>query len=278
MSRHNPAGDWVVPPVNSYVVRMNSGRFEALAKRVAATSGEKAQVNAVVHTLAGMGYKHPDKPDVYNATVDRSTYRVYVWRSTPFGDHVVLGTGPAFEAKLALGSQVPAEPGVGVFVQAALAEKIPPTLAGASRAASRGAHAAERTSAGESRAAARSAKAAEQAAAKHAAAEAARAAREAARAAEEAQRAAEAKAARKPRAPKAPKAPAVPEWYSTARAPMQAPRRTMRHAESTSFRSLAEERAAREAPSKSAEKAEKAELMSGLNDFVAQLRAMKGGK
>jgi hypothetical protein len=223
MSRRNPAGDWVVPPVNRYALIRNGGRFEALATRVEGLTGESAQVNAVVHTLAGMGHKNADKPDVYNASVDRSTYRVYVWRATPFGDAVVLGTGPAFVAKLALGSQVPAEPGVGVFVQAALAEKIPPTLAGAHRAASRGERATARISAreaaGEHRATARRASAASKQEAAAAKREAERAAREMERAAAEAERAAAeraaaaeaARAARQPRAPRQPKAAAMSE-------------------------------------------------------------------
>lgn len=118
--------------------RSNSGAggFEALKREVAGTASEQGQVNAVARALASHGYAKAGHPEVSTTSVDRSTFRIYLWRDTPFGDHLVLSTGPSFEPALALASQIPAEPGVGFYVRA-LVDEHPRTLAGASRAAAR---------------------------------------------------------------------------------------------------------------------------------------------
>jgi hypothetical protein len=131
------------PALTSIETRRNSG-FAALASSVAETATESAQVNKVVSSLASMGYAEAVNPDVYTTSIDGALFRVYVWRNTPLGDDVILGTGPSFAPKLALAADVPATPGVGVFVQAALAQGQPKTLQGAARAASRGARVVER--------------------------------------------------------------------------------------------------------------------------------------
>ncbi len=73
---------------------MNPERFRSLQSEVAEKASEKAQVNAVVAALSAMGYRKAASPEVSQTSVDRSTYRIYLWRETPFGDHVVLATGP----------------------------------------------------------------------------------------------------------------------------------------------------------------------------------------
>lgn len=92
--------------------------FAQLQRAVHGTASEQGQLNLVARVLAGKGYARAGHPEVHNTTIDRSTFRIYIWRDTPFGDHVLLATGPSFEPKLALASQVPAEPGVGVYVKA----------------------------------------------------------------------------------------------------------------------------------------------------------------
>jgi len=121
-ARHNPAG--------------GASSLKALTATVMGHAGEQGQVNAVIRALASHGYAAADRPEVHSTTVDRSTYRIYLWRDTPYGDHLVLSTGPSFEPALALASQIPADPGVGFYVKA-LVDKSPRTLAGASRVASR---------------------------------------------------------------------------------------------------------------------------------------------
>ena len=122
-ARHNPAEG-------------GASSLKALTATVMGHAGEQGQVNAVIRALASHGYAAADRPEVHSTTVDRSTYRIYLWRDTPYGDHLVLSTGPSFEPALALASQIPSEPGVGFYVKA-LVDKSPRTLAGASRVASR---------------------------------------------------------------------------------------------------------------------------------------------
>jgi hypothetical protein len=112
--------------------------FETLAKMVYASDTERGQVNACARGLvrAGMSATKASKPEVHEVHVDRSALRIYVWRGTPFGEPVILATGPSFEPKLALASMVPAEPGVGVYVQAAVRGDVK-ALSGAGRAAER---------------------------------------------------------------------------------------------------------------------------------------------
>ena len=113
-----------------------AGIYKELAAAVAESKSEQSQVNGVARVLAALGYSKAADPEVHQTTVDRSTFRVYLWRNTPFGDHLVLATGPSFVPKLALASEVPAEPGVGFYIRA-LVTKDARTLAGAGRTAAR---------------------------------------------------------------------------------------------------------------------------------------------
>lgn len=115
----------------------------ALKAEVAGKASEQSQVNSVVRALAAAGYAHAATPEVHTTAIDRSTYRIYLWRSTPFGDHLVLATGPSFEPSLLLGSEIPSNTEPGFYVHAAITQgsAVKP-LAGAARAASRTAHAA----------------------------------------------------------------------------------------------------------------------------------------
>lgn len=135
----------------------------ALKAEVASKASEQSQVNSVVRALAAAGYAHAATPEVHTTAIDRSTYRIYLWRSTPFGDHLVLATGPSFEPSLLLGSEIPAHTEPGFYVHAMLTQgsAVKP-LAGAARAAARttkaaSEHVAEREA--EARAAEREAKA-----------------------------------------------------------------------------------------------------------------------
>jgi hypothetical protein len=137
----------------------------ALKAEVASKASEQSQVNSVVRALAAAGYAHAATPEVHTTAIDRSTYRIYLWRSTPFGDHLVLATGPSFEPSLLLGSEIPTNTEPGFYVHAAITQgsAVKP-LAGAARAAQRtthaaSAHVAEREA--EAKAAEKQAKAAE---------------------------------------------------------------------------------------------------------------------
>lgn len=101
---------------------------------------EPAQVNAVARVLAAMGVSdaRAGKPEVHQTTVERATFRIYVWRDSPFGDHLVLMTGPSFVPRLALAGEVPNTPGAGFYIHAALQKaRDVRALEGASRAAGR---------------------------------------------------------------------------------------------------------------------------------------------
>jgi len=137
----------------------------ALKAEVAGKASEQSQVNSVVRALAAAGYAGAASPEVHTTAIDRSTYRIYLWRSTPFGDHLVLATGPSFEPSLLLGSEIPTHTEPGFYVHAAITgNSMVKPLAGAARAASRTmqaatAHVADREA--EAKAAEKHAKAAE---------------------------------------------------------------------------------------------------------------------
>lgn len=139
--------------------------LNALKAEVAGKSSEQSQVNSVVRALAAAGYAHAATPEVHTTAIDRSTYRIYLWRSTPFGDHLVLATGPSFEPSLLLGAEIPTNTEPGFYVHAAITQgSMVKPLAGAARAAARtthaaSAHVAEREA--EAKAAEKQAKAAE---------------------------------------------------------------------------------------------------------------------
>jgi hypothetical protein len=110
--------------------------FNALQAEIAQRASESAQINAVVSALAAMGYANAATPEVSQTSVDRSTYRIYLWRDTPFGDHLVLATGPSFEPSLLLASTIPNAPQTpGFYVHALIAQGDVKALSGASRAA-----------------------------------------------------------------------------------------------------------------------------------------------
>ena len=126
------------PEVSHMRHSMNPDRFRQLQSEVAEKSSEKAQVNAVIAALSAMGYRGAASPEVSQTSVDRSTYRIYLWRETPFGDHVVLATGPSFEPSLLLASKIPAAPNTpGFYVHALIAEGGVKALSGAKRTAER---------------------------------------------------------------------------------------------------------------------------------------------
>lgn len=98
--------------------------FKEVAAAVQNLKSPQSQLNAVARILHIKGYAASQalKPELHETSVDGSKLLVYVWRDTPFGDDVVLATGPSFEAKLALGSDIRTEPGVGFYVQAVLSK------------------------------------------------------------------------------------------------------------------------------------------------------------
>ena len=128
--------------------RMNPTAFHALQREVAGKASESAQINAVVATLAALGYAKAAHPEVSQTSVDRSTYRIYLWRDSPFDDHLILATGPSFEPTLLLGASIPKAPtGPGFYIHALIAEGKVKSLAGADRAATRTARAASQAQA-----------------------------------------------------------------------------------------------------------------------------------
>lgn len=111
--------------------------LQSIKSAVNGASSEKAQVNAVVAELARSGVSKAAHPEVHSTTVDRSTFRIYLWRNIgPGGDALVLATGPSFQPAVLLGSQIPADTGPGVYVKALIAEGVKP-LAGANKVVSR---------------------------------------------------------------------------------------------------------------------------------------------
>jgi hypothetical protein len=231
--------------VESPMARRNPGpSFESLERAVKGAASESAQVNVIVRALAGMGMGGAENPEVHTTSVDRATYRVYIWRDTPFHDAVVLGTGPSFNPEVRLGAQIPSVPGVGIYIRAKLDSKKPRTLAGAGRAASRVRAADDRST---STARERDMRAV----ARHTAAIAAR---------EEEQRREAARSRMSIRAPS-------PSSFSRP-APS---RRTVSGGE---YVSLASEREARE-PKRASASSEKQELVSGLGNLLDKLKAMK---
>ncbi len=128
--------------------RMNPTAFHALQREVAGKASESAQINAVVAALAALGYAKAAHPEVSQTSVDRSTYRIYLWRDSPFDDHLVLATGPSFEPTLLLGASIPKAPtGPGFYIHALIAEGKVKTLSGADRAATRTTRAASQAQA-----------------------------------------------------------------------------------------------------------------------------------
>lgn len=115
-----------------------AGIYKELSTAVAESKSEASQVNGVARVLAALGYKKAATPEVHQTNVERSTFRIYLWRDSPFGDHLILATGPSFTPKLALASEVPATAGVGFYIHALVAKDVK-ALSGASRAAERGA-------------------------------------------------------------------------------------------------------------------------------------------
>lgn len=111
--------------------------LQAIKSAVKAASSERAQINAVVASLARAGVKGAAHPEVHTTSVDRSTFRIYLWRNAIDGETLVLATGPSFEPAVLLGSQIPHE-GPGIYVRSLIAESgSVKALAGADRTASR---------------------------------------------------------------------------------------------------------------------------------------------
>lgn len=107
-----------------------SPKFILLADGISEAKSVQAQVNTIARVLYLDGYDAQKAlhPECHETAIDGSKYLVYVWRDTPFGDHLVLTTGPSFVPKVALAGQIPAEPGVGVYVRAVLTKgKVQPT-------------------------------------------------------------------------------------------------------------------------------------------------------
>jgi hypothetical protein len=95
-------------------------RMKKAVERTATTTG---QVNEVVRTLAAHGYRKADDPHVEEAYFEKGAkMQFFVWDDTPFGDDVVLATGPSFKPRVALGSQIKPAPGVGIYVQSMIAK------------------------------------------------------------------------------------------------------------------------------------------------------------
>lgn len=99
--------------------------FASLKTAVEKIKSEEAQVRAAAAGLVKAGYAagKASKPEVHHLSVDRSAFRIYVWRDVgAFGDHVVLATGPSFEPKLALGKEIPPAGKIGVYLGSVLSE------------------------------------------------------------------------------------------------------------------------------------------------------------
>ncbi len=111
--------------------------FKRLSREVTSTRSEPAALNAVVRFLAVNGYPNAGVPEQYDTTYDKSTLRFYVWRDSPFGDDLVLATGPSFTSAVNLGSNIESKPGVGVFIKGILADKKTPQLSRTERVAAR---------------------------------------------------------------------------------------------------------------------------------------------
>jgi hypothetical protein len=111
--------------------------FKRLQREVKNTRSEMAALNAVVRMLAVHGQTNAGVPEQHTTNYDRSTLRFYIWRDTPFGDDVVLSTGPSFESSVMMSRNIASTPGVGVYVRGLVADRRTPQLARTDRVAAR---------------------------------------------------------------------------------------------------------------------------------------------
>ena len=114
----------------TFGVRMQdpASAFKRLKRSVESTKTPAAQVNEIVRFLHAHSYAKaaaPEGAEVWAATKagERpSKLMFFIWLDTPFGDDLVLMTGPSYTPRVVLGASIPSSPGVGVYVQGLVAK------------------------------------------------------------------------------------------------------------------------------------------------------------
>lgn len=86
-----------------------SSALTLLREHVKDRKSESAQAALVAQVLGGMGYRN--KPEVHTLPLERgASMRIYLWTDTPFGDSLVLVTGPSVAPEVLLGKEIPTAP------------------------------------------------------------------------------------------------------------------------------------------------------------------------
>lgn len=86
-----------------------SSALTLLREHVKDRKSESAQAALVAQVLGGMGYRN--KPEVHTLPLEHgASMRIYLWTDTPFGDSLVLVTGPSVAPEVLLGKEIPAAP------------------------------------------------------------------------------------------------------------------------------------------------------------------------
>lgn len=104
-----------------------TGVFARAKRVVESIKSPQGQIREVARILHSHRYAKSHEPLMQEtwlavkAGERPSKMMFYIWLDTPFGDDLILATGPSFEPKLALASQIPKEPGVGIYVNSLVA-------------------------------------------------------------------------------------------------------------------------------------------------------------
>lgn len=125
------------------------GSFKRLRSQVESTKTVMSQLNEVARFLAGHGYARAHDPEGHETWAAASPgerpakLQFFVWMNTsgdptPFGDDIILQTGPSFKPALLLGAMVPKDPGIGVYIQSLVTKLRGDTRAAMARAESKG--------------------------------------------------------------------------------------------------------------------------------------------
>jgi len=99
--------------------------FGRLDRTVRSIKTVTAQVNEVLRVLDSHGYRR--SPEIQEGWVTAKVgehpvkMQFFVWLDTPYGDDVILATGPSVEPWIGLGASVPKTP-VGMYVTTLLAQ------------------------------------------------------------------------------------------------------------------------------------------------------------
>jgi hypothetical protein len=123
--------------------------YKRLLRAVQGTRTVTAQLNLIARQLASYRYAKAFAPTGHEAGVVQKSgerpvkLQFFVWLDTPYGDDLILATGPSFKPLLALGRDIPADPGVGIYALSLLSRLKGDQTAGMHRAADRAGEASD---------------------------------------------------------------------------------------------------------------------------------------